>query len=418
MVAAMKVLHIVKTAVGANWAYEQVRVLCSLGIEVVVALPSDTEGLAPKYREAGATVLRANLDFPAREPWRIPATLRSCRQLVADVRPDLIHTHHVGTTFIARLALGKNSPIPRVFQVPGPLHLEHRFFAWLDVALAGPRDFWIATCRWTYQKYLDLGINSGRVFFSYTGTNTEPFRGVRTGLLRKELGISPEVPLVGMVAYMYAPKRFLGQRRGLKGHEDFIAALCQVRETNPNVRAVIIGGPWGRALRYETRLRKLGAKVGNGWLTFLRTRRDIPAIYPDLDLAVVPSHSENCGGAVEPLLSGVPVVATNVGGLPDLVQENKTGWLVPPRSPKELARAILDSLQNPNESRRRAIEGQKLAQTTFEVKSTGREVASVYEKILAPQTNPSLVDSIESRDPLGSKPPETSEIAARATGQW
>jgi glycosyltransferase involved in cell wall biosynthesis len=413
----MKVLHIVKTAVGANWAYEQVCVLCSLGIEVVVALPSDTEGLAPKYREAGAAVLRANLDFPAREPWRIPAALRACRQLVADVRPDLIHTHHVGPTFITRLALGKNSPLPRVFQVPGPLHLEHPFFAWLDVTLAGARDSWIATCRWTHQKYLDLGIPSDRVFLSYTGTNTEPFTGLRTGLLRKELGISARVPLVGMVAYMYAPKRFLGQRRGLKGHEDFIAALCLARETNPNIRAVIIGGPWGRALRYDRRLRKLGAKAGNGWLDFLGTRRDIPDIYPDLDLAVVPSHSENCGGAIEPLLSGVPVVATSVGGLPDLIQEDKTGWLVPPRKPQELARAILESLQNPAESRCRAIEGQKLANTMFQVKTTGREVAAIYEKILRPQTNPSLVDSIESHDRLGSKPPEPSEIAARATGQ-
>ena len=68
----MKVLHIVKTAVGANWAYEQVRALCSLGIEVVVALPSDTEGLAPKYRQAGATVVRANLDFPAQKPGAFP----------------------------------------------------------------------------------------------------------------------------------------------------------------------------------------------------------------------------------------------------------------------------------------------------------------------------------------------------------
>ena len=64
MVASMKVLHIVKTAVGANWAYEQVRVLCSLGIEVVVALPSDTEGLAPKYRQAGATVRPRQPRFP------------------------------------------------------------------------------------------------------------------------------------------------------------------------------------------------------------------------------------------------------------------------------------------------------------------------------------------------------------------
>jgi glycosyltransferase involved in cell wall biosynthesis len=418
MVAAMKVLHIVKTAVGANWAYEQVRVLCSLGIEVVVALPSDTEGLAPKYREAGATVLRANLDFLAGEPWRIPATLRACRQLVADVRPDLIHTHHVGPTFVARLALGKNSPIPRVFQVPGPLHLEHRFFAWLDVTLAGPRDSWIATCRWTHQKYLDLGINSARVFLSYTGTNTEPFRTVRTGLLRNELGVSADAPLVGMVAYMYAPKRFLGQRRGLKGHEDFIDALILVRQVNPNVRAVIIGGPWGRAFRYERQLRELGAKVGNGWLTFTGTRLDVPAIYPDLDLAVVPSHSENCGGAIEPLLSGVPVVATNVGGLPDLIQENKTGWLVSPHNPESLSRAILDALENRDAAHRHAAEGQRLVRSLFAVERTSREVADIYQKILAPHSNSSVFNSMESQDRICSKPVEHPEIAARTAARW
>jgi glycosyltransferase involved in cell wall biosynthesis len=382
MVAAMKVLHIVKTAVGANWAYEQMRVLCSLGIEVVVALPSATEGLAPKYREAGATVVAANVDFPAREPWRLPAVLRSCRRLVSDVRPDLIHTHHVGTTFIARLALGKNSSIPRIFQVPGPLHLEHSFFAWLDISLAGPRDFWIATCRWTQQKYLDLGIHSGRVFLSYAGTDTKRFNDRRTGVLRKELGISLDTPLVGMVAYMYAPKRFLRQRQGLKGHEDFIAALCLARETNPKIRAVIIGGPWRRAARYENRLRRLGAKVANGWLSFLGTRKDVPAIYPDLDLTVVPSHSENCGGAVEPLLSRVPVVATHVGGLPDLIQNGRTGWLVSPRSPVALARAIRDALENREEARRRTEEGQKLAANLFDVNRTGREVAVVYEELL------------------------------------
>jgi len=391
MVTSMKVLHIVKTAVGANWAYEQVRVLCSLGIEVVVALPSDTEGLAPKYRQAGATVLRANLDFPARRPWRIPATLRACRQLVADVRPDLIHTHHVGPTFIIRLALGKNSTIPRVFQVPGPLHLEHRFFAWLDITLAGPRDFWIATCRWTHRKYLSSGVSCGRVFLSYAGTDTTPFNGVRTGLLRNELGISQDVPLVGMVAYMYAPKRFLGQRRGLKGHEDFISALSLARKIDPNIRGVIIGGPWGRASSYEKHLRALGAKQCGGALTFLGTRRDIPAIYPDLDLAVVPSHSENCGGALEPLLSGVPVIASNVGGLPDLVRENKTGWLVPPRNPEALAHAILEALQNKEEAHRRVTQGQKLARSFFDIERTARQTAVSYKKALSRAESPSSV---------------------------
>ncbi|MGB8523168.1 MAG: glycosyltransferase family 4 protein [Candidatus Acidiferrales bacterium] len=414
MVAAMKVLHIVKTAVGANWAYEQVRVLCSLGIEVVVALPSDTEGLAPKYRQAGATVLRANLDFPSHHLWRLPEVSASLRRLVHEVHPDLIHTHHVGTTLALRVALGKHSSTPRIFQVPGPLHLEHDFFAHLDTRLAGPKDYWIATCQWTRRKYMELGVQSHRVFVSYAATDLKSFTGARTGSLRHQLGISPDTPLVGMVAYMYAPMWYLGQERGLKGHEDFMAALSIVKQAYPNIRAVIVGGAWGKARWYEDRLRYLGERLCDGFLTFLGPRSDIPAIYPDLDLAVVPSYSENCGGAVEPLLSGVPVVATNVGGLPDLVQDGKTGWLVPPRNPGALARAILDALQSTAEARRRALEGQKLARTLFDVERNGREIAAIYEKILVRQSSPSIFTASESRDSVSSKSSGRSEIAARA----
>jgi|SRR5579863_919179 len=379
----MKVLHIVKTAVGAGWVYQQVRVLRSLGVEVVVALPSDTEGFAPRYREAGATVVRADLDLPARQPWRIPGTLAACRRLVKSVRPDLIHTHHVGTTFVVRLALGKHSSVPRIFQVPGTLHLEHDFFARVDMLLAGPQDYWIATCEWTRRKYEELGVPSGHLFLSYLSTDVTRFNDRQAGCLRRELGISSEVPLVGMVAYMYAPKWFLGQDRGLKGHEDFIAALKLVRDARPDIRGVIIGGPWGNAAWYEDRLRYLGTSTCNGYLAFLGPRRDVPALYPDLDLAVMPSHTENIPfSAIESLLSGVPVVATSVGGLPDLIQENKTGWLVPPHRPEALARAILEALKDPAEANRRTVEGQKLARKLFDAERTGREVAAVYEEIL------------------------------------
>jgi glycosyltransferase involved in cell wall biosynthesis len=380
----MKVLHIVKTVVGARWAYEQTRVLRSLGIDVVVALPSDTDGLAPRYREAGVTVVRADLDFPARRPWLLPARLRACRELVEQVRPDLIHTHHVGTTFVARAALGKDSKIPRIFQVMGTLHLEHGFFAHLDTWLAGPQDHWIATCKWTRRKYQELGVPADRVFLSYAGIDVDRLSDVQTGCLRRELGITPEVPLVGMVAYIYAPKWFLAQERGLKGHEDFIAALRLAREARPEIRGVIVGGPWGDAASYEDRLHYLGARSCNGSLKFLGLRRDVPALYPDLNLSVVPSLSENIAYcAVEPLLSGVPVVATNVGGLPDLVMDGETGWLVPPRNPAALARAMLDALGNKDEARRRTVAGQKLARHLFDAERTGRETAAAYEKILS-----------------------------------
>lgn len=387
---AVKVLHIVKTAIGATWVYQQVRVLREQGIDVVVALPSETEGLGPRYRETGARVMGLNLDFPARRPWELPKVLRTCRELVEKVQPELIHTHHVGTTLVVRLALGKQFPLPRVFQVAGPLHLESEFFARLDMRTAGPRDYWIATCEWTRRKYLKLGAEPKRVFLSYAGTDITPFTPVRSGKLRAELGISEETPLIGMVAYMYAPKWFLGQTRGIKGHEDFIAALNLARNELPEIRGVIIGGAWHKATRYEERVRYYGRSVCDGCLAFLGTRPDVPALYPDLDLAVVPSHSENCGGAVEPLLSGVPVVATNVGGLPDVIREGETGWVVPPRNPPALARAMAEALRDKAEAKRRAMAGRHHAQQLFDVERTAREVGAIYENILLRKATPSV----------------------------
>jgi glycosyltransferase involved in cell wall biosynthesis len=379
----MKVLHIVKTAVGATWACEQVRVLCALGVEVVVALPSETEGLAPRYRQAGATVVRANLDVPARAPWRLPGVLRECRGLVAQVQPDLIHTHHVGTTFVARLALGKQSPIPRVFGVTGTLHLEHRAFAETDLRLAGPSDYWIATCAWTQDKYRELGVSPDRVFLAYLGTQVERYPQRRTGVLRTELGVPPEVPLVGMVSMFYAPKLSTGRLAGHKGHEDFISAFASLRTKRPEARGVIIGGPWGNAGRYEARVRALGRKLCNGSLAFTGARSDVAQLYPDLDLAVVPSHSDGLAySVVEPLLAGVPVVATRVGGLPDLVKDGETGWLVPPRQPGALAKAMQEAMENPAEARRRASEGGKLTRRLLDLPATGRKVAAIYSTIL------------------------------------
>lgn len=412
----MKVLHIVKTVVGAAWVLEQVRVLKRLGVEVVVALPSTDAGLAPEYRRAGAEVVGVNLDFPARRPWEIPAVLSACRRVVAKVQPDIIHSHHVGTTIVARLALGRDSGpygrIPRIFQVPGPLHLESPFFAKLDLSLAGPRDYWIATCEWTRRKYLAMGIPPDRVFLSYVAGDLRGFSSSRKGQLRQELRIGYDVPLIGIVAYMYPPKWFLGQQRGLKGHEDFFAALNVARNECPNLRGVVIGGAWGGARWYEEQLRYRGNAMCGSALTFLGFRSDISELYSDLDAAVMASHSENCSNsALEALLSGVPVIATNVGGVPDVVRDGETGWLVPPQNPEALAGAILNALDDKHEARRRTKQGEKLARDLFEVERTAPEVLGVYRQILG-----SDVVSLDGKDPVASTdataPVSRREIAA------
>ena len=145
----------------------------------------------------------------------------------------------------------------------------------------------------------------------------------RRGRSAREYGIPDDVPLVGMVGIMYAPKRYLLQRRGLKGHEDLIDALAIVLKERPDAMGVFVGGGWGGARAYEERVRAYAKEQCGDRALFLGMRADVPELLPDFDIAVQPSHTEGVAGtAVEAQLLGIPVIATNVGGQPDLI----VGW--------------------------------------------------------------------------------------------
>ncbi|MHB8766644.1 MAG: glycosyltransferase family 4 protein [Deferrisomatales bacterium] len=376
----MRALHVLKTSTGASWALRQIRELVRLGVEVHVALPPGGL-LVPRYREVGAVVHPVQLDLPARAPWRVGRVLAAARRLVSEVSPDVVHSHFVGTTLTLRLALGKGSPLPRVFQVPGPLHLEHPAYRGAELATAGPADHWIGSCEWTCARYRRSGVPRERVFLSYYGTDVDGFSARRSGALRRELGVGDGTPLVGLVAYLYAPKYYLGQTRGLKGHEDLIDAVALLRERRPELRCVVVGAAWGGAARYEERVRAYARRRCGDRVVFLGFRADVADLYPDLDVAVHPSLSENVGGAVESLLSGVPTIATEVGGFPDVVRPGETGWLVPPRSPEALALAIDEALGDPRQARALAATGRRLVGELFDVRRTAAEVAGIYETI-------------------------------------
>jgi glycosyltransferase involved in cell wall biosynthesis len=377
----MRVLHLVKTSTGANWALRQVRELAKAGLEIHVALPSGGP-LVGAYEAAGAIEHHLQTGFPIRKLWRVPKTFRDFRRLVENVKPDIIHSHFVSNTLTMRLALDKTDRTPRLFQVPGPLHLEHPFFRWAEISTAGPNDCWIGSCKWTCQRYIASGIPEDRIFLSYYGTDVVGYTANPKGYLRKELNLSDQTKIVGMVAFMYGPKRYMGQTRGLKGHEDLIDAISICLESEPDMFCVIVGGAWMGAERYENRLMEYGHKHCGDKIIFLGTRRDVPLLYPDFNVAVHPSHSENVGGAVESLLSGVPTITTDVGGFPDLVIENETGWNVPPRSPSELARTIIGAIRNGDKTKLLTQKGQFLAKTMFDVRRTAGEVKQIYNIVL------------------------------------
>lgn len=386
----MRVLHIVKTADGARWAAAQAAVLRDVGIEVHVALPAAEGEAIQVWNDAGARLHRASVYLPVSRPWQWSGMGRSIRRLIDEVQPNLIHSHFVTSTLALRLALGPRHPVPRIFQVPGPLHLEHLAYRRAEIRSAGPSDYWIASSRYIKRLYVAAGVPEDRVSLSYYGTNITDVATERTSLLRQQLGIAPDALVVGNISHIYPPKYHLGQTKGLKRHEDLIDALAAVCRQRNDVIGVLIGSQWTGGDGYERRLRERARRLAGERIRFLKRIpfHIVPHVWPDFDCAIHLPISENCGGVVEPLAAGVPTIASQVGGLPEVVLDGLTGWLVPPREPAAAADRILQVLGDLPAARDRARGGRELVRTMFDVRRTGAETAAIYSHILDPDQPP------------------------------
>jgi glycosyltransferase involved in cell wall biosynthesis len=240
----------------------------------------------------------------------------------------------------------------------------------------------MASCEWTRQYYLSQGLPHERVSLAYYGVDCQQYEVSSNGKLREELSLDPSVSIVGMVAYIYAPKWYLGHQRGIKGHEDLIDAAAICLQRGRKLHLVFVGGPWKDAIAYERKIRHYARQRLGKHVTFLGTRSDVAELYSEFQLVVHPSHSENLGGSIESLSSSTPTIATNVGGFPDLVRPEQTGWLVPPRCPGKLADAIGEALSDPVHAKQLAANGRERCRQLLDVRKTAEVVAECYQQIL------------------------------------
>jgi glycosyltransferase involved in cell wall biosynthesis len=112
-------------------------------------------------------------------------------------------------------------------------------------------------------------------------------------------------------------------------------------------------------------------------------RDDVPDLMRAMDLFVVPSLGEGiCNTILEAMATGLPVIATDVGGNPDLVQPHETGKLVPPAEPAVLARALADYVMDPAERRRAGQAGRARVQRRFSLTAMVQGYLHVYERML------------------------------------
>lgn len=382
----MRVLHLTKTLDGGHWAAWQAAELVRLGVEVHVAIPATSGLYSEEWKRSGAQLHLCELDFPATRPWELGRTCARVRKLIDMVRPGLVHSHFVGTTLSLRKALGKHHDVPRVFQLPGPLHLEHRLFRALELSSAGPNDYWIASSQYTQTLLKKSGVTAAKVYLSYYGWHLESYSAERTGAFRSHLGIPADRLMVGNISWLYPPKWHLGHVVGLKCHEELIAALGMVLKQRPDAVGVLAGGQFGGGNWYEERLRKLARQVAGDRI--LMPGRMFPKIagtsWPDFDCAIHAPLSENCGGVLEPLYAGVPTVAARVGGVPEVVIDGVTGKVVEPRNPNQLASGVLEVLEDLPAYRAMAFRGRRLLSKMFDVRRTAAEVYQIYRHILDP----------------------------------
>lgn len=192
--------------------------------------------------------------------------------------------------------------------------------------------------------------------------------------IRQILEIPANAKIVGMV----------GQMRPWKRHEDFLRAGVIVKQAVPDVFFLVVGGDFDTHDEYGPRIRDLSSELGLeeqiAWLGFYD---NIGQVFNIMDLFVLPSETEAFGRVlIEAMSLSKPVVATTVGGIPEIVVDDVTGLLVPPRSPEKLAQAIIKILKDPSLAAAMGKAGRQRVENHFTVEKYIDNIVALYQELL------------------------------------
>jgi glycosyltransferase involved in cell wall biosynthesis len=284
-------------------------------------------------------------------------------------RYDLVHTHTLAAAnVLARLAA-------RIARVPvvSHLHIENHFrrpteplLRRLDNATARLCARLVAVSEDTRRAYERQGYPLGRIEVVYNGVETHT---TRNGRLRSELGVPPEAPLVAE----------LGRLCDVKGQRELIRSL----EHLPGVRVLLIGTDLERGGAFQAALEREADGLGvRERVVFAGHRDDARALLAEADLVALPSWTEGFPlAALEAMAAGRPVVATAVGGTPEVVVDGETGVLVPPRDHEALAAAIGRLVADPELRGRLGEAGRRRVEERFSLEAMTRRMLAIYDEL-------------------------------------
>ena len=289
-------------------------------------------------------------------------------RLLRQERIDVLHAHMFGSNIWGTL-------IGRLCRVPVVIAQEHTwsyrgqpFRRLIDGRLIGRlATRFVAVSRLDRTKMIEIEhVPEEKIVVLPTAYIPRP---PKVGDLRAELGLPADVKLIGTIAVL----------RPQKALEVLIESFAEIRRENSGARLILVGdGPSRAALEQQSR--EIGVSES---VYFTGTRDDIETPLAAFDVAAMSSDFEGMPLFVlECMAHRVPLVATAVGAIPDLVSGGETGLLVPPRDPDALAASINRLLADPEEGKRMAAAARERLHE-FSLKRAGERVAELYESLLA-----------------------------------
>jgi glycosyltransferase involved in cell wall biosynthesis len=322
----------------------------------------------PLLREPGLT------RNPA--PLRDLLTLHRLTRRFQEERYDIVHTHTSKAGWLGRIAAHRagvpiivHTPHGNIFDgyFPAPVT---RAFVWMERHAARRTDRIIELTPRGIEEHLAEGIGQReqyRVIFS--GIDTRPFADAidRRKKTRDLFGVPEESTLIG----------YVGRLEPVKGGRHFIEAAQAVSRQLPSARFIVVGdGSQREAL--ERQAASLDDRI-----RFLGLRQDIPNLMAALDILAVPSLNEGMGRVLlEAGAAAIPVVASRVGGIPDIVDDGETGLLVPPRDDDALAKAMLELARQPERRRLMGDTARAKVVPHYSLENMVRQIEALYEELL------------------------------------
>lgn len=364
-------LKVLMADASPNWGGQQYRLLREArwlhqrGYRVVVAC-GRASILSEKLKQDAPEISVENV-----RSWGSPSALLRLNGIIRRWKPDLIHTRSGQDSTWAAFFHLAGMPVVRSRHMTVPAHLRFHDAARYRF---GCRRI-VAVAHFIKKDLIDrVGVPGSRIDVAGEGASLEEFRpGLDGGGFRAEFKIPPESPLFGMIAMM----------RPEKGHRTFINAAAKVFKSAPGARFVVAGGGGGC---YADQLgEKIRRKFPDSPAPLILTgyREDIARVIAALDVVVVPSlHEAQTIVIPQAFASGKPVIASQVGGIPELVAHEQNGLLVPPADHEALSSAMLRLFSDPALRDRLAAAGLRLARSELSFEAKAELVLQAYRKAL------------------------------------